>query len=283
MEKLTTAEMLNVTRCFRYAGRARFTYLSTLYYAIRGAAQAGKPRIVLDRPNPIGGTIVEGPVLQPGFESFVGIAQLPIRYALTLGEAALLMNQEYHLGAELQVISLQGWKRAMWYDETGLPWVPPSPAMPHLSTASVYPGTCLLEGTNLSEGRGPTCPSRYAEHPDDVGRWLPASDLELQGVGSTQQPSNHPAQICRETQRVQLHVTDRQAFRPVRTVMHLLSVIHALYPEKLTWNAHFDRLAGNSQVRKGIQEGRPAEEIIASWEVALTQFDTTRKKYLLYG
>ena len=137
------------------AGVRFYTYLSTLYYILRGAAQAGKPVYVLDRPNPIGGQRMEGPLVEPGFESFIGIlAGLPIRHAATFGELAEWMAARESIDVDLRVIPMQGWQRAMWFDQTGLPWVTMSPAMPHLSSATVYPGMCFLEGTNLSEGRG---------------------------------------------------------------------------------------------------------------------------------
>ena len=131
-----------------------YTYLSTLFYVLRGAAKHGRPVLVLDRPNPIGGEQLEGPLVTPGYESFVGIAPLPIRHGMTLGELARYFNHELHLQADLTVVPMAGWQRSQWFDATGLPWVPTSPGMPQLSTATVYPGLCFVEGTNLSEGRG---------------------------------------------------------------------------------------------------------------------------------
>ena len=285
-----TAEMLAEVDLLLFdmqdVGVRFYTYISTLFYALKGAAQAAKPLLVLDRPNPIGGTILEGPLLQTGFESFVGIAALPIRHALTLGEAALLLNQAYRLGASLQVVRMQGWQRDMWFDETGLPWVPPSPAIPHLSTTNLYPGMCLLEGTNLSEGRGTYQPFDVCGAPwidgEALSRRLNA--LELEGVRfrpTIFQPRN--SKFANETcSGVQLHVTDRLVFRPVTAILDTLSIIHALYPEKLAWNAHFDRLAGNDQVREGIIENRSVEEITATWHEDETQFERLRAKYLLY-
>ena len=125
-----------------------YTYLSTLFYLLSGVARANCPVIILDRPNPIDGLTVEGPLVQPGYESFVGVAPVPIRHAMTLGELARYFCTEYAINAELTVVKMQGWQRTQWFDETGLPWTPTSPAMPHLSTATLYPGLCLVEGTN---------------------------------------------------------------------------------------------------------------------------------------
>jgi uncharacterized protein YbbC (DUF1343 family) len=135
-------------------GARFYTFISTLFYVLKGAAQTQTPVIVLDRPNPINGAVVEGPLLSPGFESFVGIVSMPVRHGMTVGELACYMNGEFALGADLTVVPMAGWQREMWFDETHLPWIPTSPAMPHISTATVYPGMCLLEGTNVSEERG---------------------------------------------------------------------------------------------------------------------------------
>lgn len=157
-----TAEMLDKVEVLVFdmqdVGARFYTYLSTLFYVLRSAGKMDKPVFVLDRPNPITGSRVEGGPLAPGFESFVGIINIPMRHGMTLGELANYMNAEYTLQADLHVIEMRGWQREMWFDETALPWVPTSPAMPHLSTTILYPGMCLLEGTNLSLGRGTVLP-----------------------------------------------------------------------------------------------------------------------------
>ncbi|MGQ9768886.1 MAG: exo-beta-N-acetylmuramidase NamZ family protein, partial [Anaerolineae bacterium] len=161
-----------------------YTFISTLYYILRSARQHGVSVIVLDRPNPLNGLAIEGPSVAPGYGSFVGIAPIPIRHGMTIGELARYLNAEHHLGAELTVVEMQGWRRAMWFDETGLPWVPTSPAMPHLSTAIVYPGTCFIEGTNLSEGRGTALPFEVVGAPWLDGHALAhaLNQLALPGV-----------------------------------------------------------------------------------------------------
>ncbi len=160
--KEPTAEMLGRVDVLVYdvqdVGVRFYTFESTLFYALAASGKHGVPLIVLDRPNPINGVAVEGPGIAPGYESFVGIAPIPVRHGLTVGELARYFNAEHALRADLTVIPMAGWRRAMWFDETGLPWVTTSPAIPHLSTATVYPGTCFIEGTNVSEGRGTALP-----------------------------------------------------------------------------------------------------------------------------
>src|SRR5687768_6029678 len=192
-----------------------YTYLSTLFYVLRSAGKAGKSVFVLDRPNPITGSLVEGGSIASGLESFVGIINIPMRHGMTLGELARYMNAEYALSADLHVIGMHGWQRDMWFDETALPWIPTSPAMPHLSTATLYPGMCLLEGTNLSLGRGTVLPFEVCGAP-----WLDShalaealNGLQLPGVHFratvfTPCASNHAGTEC---QGVQIHVTDRDS------------------------------------------------------------------------
>ena len=149
-----------------------YTYISTLFHVLKGAAKNHKEVIILDRPNPITGTRVEGRLIDAGFESFIGIIPIPIRHGMTLGELALYMNTKYEIGATLDVITMQGWKRAMWFDDTGLPWVATSPAIPHFATTILYPGMCLLEGINVSVGRGTALPFEICGAP-----WIDGNEL----------------------------------------------------------------------------------------------------------
>jgi uncharacterized protein YbbC (DUF1343 family) len=264
-----------------------YTFMSTLFCVLQGAARAGKPVVVLDRPNPINGLLLEGPLVAPGFASFVGIVPVPIRHGLTLGEMARWMDGEHALGADLTIVAMQGWQRAMWFDETGLPWVPTSPAMPHLSTATLYPGLCLLEGTNLSLGRGTALPFEICGAPWVDGRILAErlNALALPGVraratrfapGSDQ----FAGEMCGG---IQLHVTDRHALRPLRLGLHLVAALRDLYPDEFTWRAsHFDRLVGSDQVRQALERGGRVEQIVQSWSEALIEFDRRRAGYLLY-
>ncbi|HET6597955.1 MAG TPA: DUF1343 domain-containing protein [Anaerolineales bacterium] len=263
-----------------------YTYLSTLFYVLRGAAKTGKPVYVLDRPNPITGSRVEGGPIMPGFESFVGIINIPIRHGMTLGELARYMNEENALDADLHVIEMQGWQRQMWFDETGLPWIPTSPAMPHLSTATLYPGMCFLEGTSLSPGRGSALPFEICGAPwiDGYALAEELNRLQLPGVcfraiTFTPALSTHAGTEC---YGVQVHVTDRNSLRPVEMALHLIAVARCLSGDAWAWNLHFDRLAGDSAVRSALDAGVRVDEIIASWEEAISTFIHQREKYLLY-
>jgi uncharacterized protein YbbC (DUF1343 family) len=265
-----------------------YTYLSTLFYILKAAGKNSKPVYVLDRPNPITGEILEGGEVEPGFESFVGIVNVPIRHGMTLGELAQFMNAEQALGADLHVIAMKNWRREMWFDETGLVWVPTSPAMPHVSTTVVYPGMCLLEGTNLSLGRGTSLPFEVCGAPWLAERGYALADemnaLCLPGVRFrpivfTPAASNHAGSEC---QGVQVHVVDKQVFRPVEMALHLISVTQRLSADAWTWNPHFDRLAGGSGVRSALTAGTSVTEIISTWDESMTRFIHQREKYLLY-
>jgi uncharacterized protein YbbC (DUF1343 family) len=265
-----------------------YTYLSTLFHVLRGAGQAKKPVFVLDRPNPITGSLVEGGPITPGFESFVGIINIPIRHGMTLGELANYMNAEEALHADLHVIPMDGWKRAMWFDETALPWVPTSPAMPHLSTAALYPGMCLLEGTNLSLGRGTALPFEVCGAPWLAERGHALAEamnrLQLPGVRFratvfTPSASNHAGNEC---EGVQVHVTARDSLRPLEMALHLIAVARCLSGEAWKWNPHFDRLAGGSDVRSALEAETSVNEILATWDASIAAFIYQREKYLLY-
>lgn len=263
-----------------------YTYLSTLFHVLRGAGKANKPVFVLDRPNPITGSLVEGGPITLGFESFVGIINIPIRHGMTLGELANYINKEYALNADLHVFRIHGWQRVMWFDETALPWVPTSPAMPHLSTATLYPGMCLLEGTNLSLGRGTALPFEVCGAPWLDGYVLAAAmnGLKLPGVRFraaifTPSASNHAGSECHG---VQVHVTERDSLRPVEMALHLIAVARCMSGEAWRWNPHFERLAGGSDLRSSLEEGTGVDVIIAMWEESISDFLGQREKYLLY-
>lgn len=272
-----------------------YTYLSTLFYVLSGAAKAGCPVIVLDRPNPIDGLTLEGPPVQPGYESFVGVAPLPIRHGMTLGELARYLCAEFAIDAELTVVPVHGWRRAQWFDETGLPWVPPSPAMPHLSTATLYPGLCLVEGTNLSEGRGTALPFELCGAPWLDGYELAAAlnQLDLPGVRFrplTFEPSasKHAGQLC---QGVQVHVTDRCRLRAVELGLHVIAACRSQAPDRFqflptSWEgqpAHLDLLMGGPATRQGLLAGEPLAALVSAWAGDLAVFAELRRRYLLYG
>jgi uncharacterized protein YbbC (DUF1343 family) len=264
-----------------------YTYLSTLYYVLRGAGKVGKPVFVLDRPNPITGIILEGGPVEPGFDSFVGVVNIPIRHGLTIGELARFMNSEYALGADLQVVTMQNWQRKLWFDETDLPWVPTSPAMPHLLTAILYPGMCLLEGTNLSLGRGTSLPFEVCGAPWLNGYALAEemNALNLAGVRFrptwfTPSASNHTGVEC---QGVQVHVVDRNALRPVEMALNLISVVRQMSGSAFGWNSHLERLAGSGALRSSLEAGVTVSEIVGSWAESISSFVHQREKYLLYA
>lgn len=267
-------------------GSRFYTFISTMFECMEAASETGIPFIVLDRPVPIGGEAVQGPVLEPGFESFVGAFRLPIRHGMTPGELARMFRSENGLRVDLQIVPLRSWKRHMWFDQTGLPWVPPSPNMPTRETAAVYPGSCLIEGTNLSEGRGTTKPFELIGAP-----WLNGTELarrmnalSLPGVRFRPQVFNpafskYEGKTC---SGLQVHVTDRNLFEPIRSVLYLLSSIRMLHPNRLHFNDSFDRLAGNSWVREKLEQGESPDKIIENWQEDLRAFKEARSKYLLY-
>ncbi|MCZ6878300.1 MAG: DUF1343 domain-containing protein [Acidobacteria bacterium] len=286
-----TAEMLKDVEVLLYdmqdVGVRFYTYISTMFLSMQAAAEKGIPFIVLDRPNPIDGSRVEGPVLQPGYESFVGIYALPIRYGMTAGELAQMLNQQTDLQCDLKVVPLGGWQREQWYDQTGLEWISPSPNMPTVTTAAVYPGLCLIEGTNLSEARGTTHPFELVGAPWLNSRELAESlnRLQLPGVRFREQAFTPTFSKYRDeqTQGIQIHVLDRDLFHPLPTVLHLLKEVRRLHPQQLMFDeAFFDRLVGNSWVRIALTQGTPVEDIVDQWQPALQEFKQTRAKYLLY-
>ncbi|HEY4554057.1 MAG TPA: DUF1343 domain-containing protein [Bacillaceae bacterium] len=267
-------------------GTRFYTYIYTMALAMEAAKEKGIPFIVLDRPNPLGGTKVEGPVLDPAFASFVGQYAIPLRHGMTVGELAKLFNSEFGIGADLTVVEMKGWKRKSYFDETGLEFVLPSPNMPTLDTALVYPGAALIEGTNVSEGRGTTKPFELIGAPfinsTELARELNA--LKLPGVtfraaSFTPTFSKHSGKL---SHGVQIHVTDRDAYQPVETGLHLVKTIHDMYPDQVTLTAFFDNLIGNGWIRKGIEEGMSVEEMKSRWEEDLKEFKKVRNRYLLY-
>jgi uncharacterized protein YbbC (DUF1343 family) len=276
-------------------GARFYTYLTTLLYVMQAVAEHDLPLIVCDRPNPIGGEIIEGPILEQSFESFVGCGPLPIRHGLTIGEAARYFNEVWQTNCDLTVIPCEGWRRGMFFDETGLPWVAPSPNMPKWETAVIYPGTCLIEGTNLSEGRGTTLPYEIIGAPwlDGVTLAERMNELGLDGVRIRPlqfipTDSKWQSQCCAG---VQLHLTDKQTFRPVTVALHLIAAIKQQHPNQFEWRqSHFDRLAGTDEVRREIeskaaypQKGmRAVSNIINSWIPAQEQYTRQRQAILLY-
>jgi uncharacterized protein YbbC (DUF1343 family) len=274
-------------------GARFYTYITTMLYSMYACARAGKPFIVLDRPNPIGGLAVEGTILESGFESMVGELRSPIRFGLTIGEAAVLAGAENMPDLDLRVEKLEGWKRAMWFDETGLPWVPTSPNLSNIDALTVYPGMCLLEGTNLSEGRGTDSPFLAAGAP-----WINASEmvssLSCEGLpGVVFEPvefvptrSKYAGERC---SGVRLVVTDRNEFRPVLTAVAIIAAARDQNLEhfefimpKAGGRLHFDLLAGTDRLRNALESGAGAWEIASEWDSDVSEFRRRAMPHLLY-
>ncbi len=279
-------------------GSRYYTFQATMMYCLEAALPLGLPVVVLDRPNPLGGVVVEGPALRAGYESFVGAHDLATRHGLTIGELARLFVKERGLhGAALTVIRCEGWRREMYFDDTGLPWVLPSPNMPTLDTAIVYPGGCLIEGTNASEGRGSTRPFEICGAP-----WL-----EAQAFADRLTAEGHPGAVFRplwyrptfqkhvgvDCGGVQLHVTDRHAFRPVRAGLAVVAAMRALSGGHFRWRTEIyeyvtdpiaiDLLFGSDRERVGLEAGVAPAELARAWEPEEKAFAERRKEFLLYA
>jgi uncharacterized protein YbbC (DUF1343 family) len=278
-------------------GARIYTYVYTMANCLRACARLGLPIIVCDRPNPIGGVDVEGPMLDPAFASFVGQFPIPMRHGMTIGELARLFNQQFGIGAPLEIVELEGWSRGEYADEAGAPWVMPSPNIPTLDSAIVYPGTVLFEGTNVSEGRGTTRPFELIGAPGIHAERL-AADLNrrnLPGVhfrAAVFEPTfqKHARTACGGCQ---IHVTDRRAFRPVLTGVAVMDAIRAQAPDRFAWREPpyeyehhkqpIDILAGSPALREAIDSGERAELIAAGWPAAHTAFLAARERALLYS
>ena len=278
-------------------GSRYYTFVWTMALAMQACARHRKKFIVLDRPNPINGVQVEGPVLDLNFASFVGLYPVPVRHGMTIGEIALWLNDRFALGADLDVIRMKGWERRMYFEETGLPWVLPSPNMPTVDTAVVYPGGCLIEGTNMSEGRGTTHPFELLGapyiNPDQLAGLLNREGLPGVTFRSCRfEPTFHKfqGQACGG---VQIHVRDRKAFKPFLTTLTLIQRCFDLYQPLFTWRSPpyeyeteklpFDILCGTDAIRKAIESGQPVRDLEKAWQADVAAFTRERKPFLLYN
>lgn len=290
--KKPTPEMLKDVEVLVFdiqdVGTRYYTYIYTMAYAMEAAKENDIPFIVLDRPNPQGGESVDGPVLEPEFSSFVGLYPIPLKHGMTVGELATFFNKEFKIGADLKVIKMKGWKRDMDYDDTGLPFVLPSPNMPTVSTTFVYPATGLIEGTNVSEGRGTTKPFELIGAPyinsDELAGKLNA--LRLPGVkfraaSFTPTFSKHAGKL---SHGVEIYITDREEFKAVPTGLHIIKTIQDLYPGDFEFLAanNFNLLIGNGWVMSRIEDGSSVNEIMKEYQVKQDAFKKVRKNYLLY-
>jgi len=277
-------------------GTRVYTFITTLAYVLQEAKKFNKAVVVLDRPNPLGGETVEGNLLKTGLTSFVGAWKLPMRHGLTLGELAGLFNQVLEIGADLSVVAMTGWTRDRFFDQTARFWVSPSPNMPSLETAVVYPGQVLWEGTNISEGRGTTRPFEYFGapfiEPDRVKKYLrefPIPGVNLLEVAFRPTFQKWPGEVCRG---FFLQVYDRRVFQPYRTTLILLQAIRDLYPHDFKWKEPpyeyeterrpIDLLIGDLAIRRGLEAGTPIPELEAGWQGELEEFNKTREAFFLY-
>ncbi len=277
-------------------GTRVYTFIYTMAHALGACARHSRKMVVLDRPNPVTGCQVEGNVLDPAFSSFVGLFPIPMRHGMTVAELALLFNHHFEIGCQLEVVPMEGWERGMWFDQTGLPWISPSPNMPTLDTATVYPGAVKVEGTLLSEGRGTTRPFEFIGapyiDPHQLVEALAAEDLP--GVffrAHSFQPTfqKHVGELCGG---LQIHVLDRETFRPVSTGVAIIKTICHLYPDHFQWKQPpyeyvydklpFDVICGTDRLRQQIMADLPLRDIVGSWEKGLADFLKLRKACLLY-
>jgi uncharacterized protein YbbC (DUF1343 family) len=286
-----TPEMLTDVDVLVYdlqeVGGRTWTYVSTMALAMQAAAKKKIPFVVLDRPNPIGGEIVEGALLDPKFKSFVGMYPIPARHGMTVGELATLFNQKHGIGADLIVVRTANWRRTQWQDETGLPWVNPSPNLRSLAALTSYPGSVYFEGTNLSEGRGTDRPFEQigaawldAGRVVDVmnGRKLPG--IRFEAITMPVEPN--AARFKGLTiPAIRFAVTDRRMYRPVRTALLLIDEIRRQHPVDFAWSPTIDRLTGSDKVRLAIEGGRlPA--LLDEWDREAAEFRESRRPFLLY-
>lgn len=278
-------------------GSRYYTFIWTMELCLQACYEENKAVVILDRPNPLSGTLIEGPVLREVHASFVGLRPLPVRHGMTIGEMGIYLRDRFYPSLFLHVITMKNWQRRMWFDDSGLPWVMPSPNMPTLDTAMVYPGQCLLEGTNISEGRGTTRPFEIFGapfiDPDVLIKRL--KDFRLSGVIFRPlyfQPTFHKyaGMLCGGAQ---IHVTDRQRFMPFKTGVAIIKAIRELYPEEFRWKEPpyeyetrrlpIDILTGSEGVRKGIEDGENLDSMEEWWQEECNRFDReVRRGFLIY-
>ena len=278
-------------------GSRYYTFIYTLANCMKTCAQSNTRMVVCDRPNPINGLSVEGNLVEKEFHSFVGQYPIPNRHGMTVGELAILFNEHFGIKCDLKVIPMEGWERSMWYDQTGLPWVSPSPNMPTLSTATVYPGMCLIEGTLLSEGRGTTLPFEQVGAPY-INAEVFAKTLNNENLpGLFFRPQYFKPQFQKWSGEVcggvQLHITERNKIKPLATSISMLFFIKKLYPNDFSWRTEpyefvndrlaIDLLYGNSMLREAIESGNLSiKNIESSWEEDIKVFSLQREACLIY-
>lgn len=275
-----------------------YTYIHTMANCMTVAGETGTEFLILDRPPPLSGKKVEGRPIEDDLASFIGGYRLPMVYGLTPGELGKYLSTRFSVGPPPSVVRMQGWSRDLWYDETGLPWVSPSPGIPSSETALLYPGTVLLEGTNLSEGRGTNKPfqmfgapwitEKFKEELINLVSGAGESNFKLRKSRYRPRFSKYSGELCRG---YEVYVTDRFEFSPFRFGIALVKVVHDLYPENFTWwnssldkgKTHFDRLAGSKKFRELIENGCDGEEIMGLAEEGIDEFKDSVTEFFLYG
>lgn len=301
-DKRPTPEMLadiDVLVCdIQDIGIRYYTYVWTISHILDAAAEAGVTVVVLDRPNPLGGETIYGPSLEPGFTSLVGRYPIPVQHGMTLGELLWMINETWnpHL-ARLSIIPCENWQRDMTWQQTGLPWVLPSPNIPSERTLQHYAGACLVEGTNLSEGRGTTLPFEVVGAPwiDAIGLaqhlnsqpWCDTYGVRFRAHQFQPLESKYAGEHC---QGVQVYIVDRAKWRPIEAWLSVIAAIRHLYRDKFVWLPpatenglrHFDRLIGTHRIRESIDMKKPVHELAAYWHVAADEFAEARQPFLLY-
>jgi len=289
-----TAEMLRDVDVLAFdiqdVGSRYYTYVWTMALAMQAAADHDRRFVVLDRPNPIGGALVQGNVLDPAFATFVGMYAVPMRHGMTAGELATLLNSAFSIGARLEVVQIEGWQRDAYYDETGLAWIPPSPNMPSVESATHYPGTCLFEGTNLSVGRGTPMAFQQIGAPwldaAAVARRLEAerpAGVRIEVVTFTPDQPGDGKYGGESIAGLRYHVTERERYDPTRTAVATLAAIREIHPDSLRFlEGHFDRLAGTDRLRLGLLADESAALLTADWDEQIARFEEVRSRHLLY-
>jgi len=296
-----TQEMLEDVDVLIYdiqdVGARFYTFISTMGLAMEAASEYGKQFIVLDRPNPINGVTIEGPIIEEQFYSFVGQYPIPVRYGMTPGEMAwMIKGEKWMKGMEeldLKVIPMEGWQRTMWFDQTGLPWIKPSPNIPSILTAAVYPGLCLIEALNLSEGRGTMRPFEQIGAPwinnhklAETMNFCRLPGIYFKPITFTPVTLPHAAPWNKyrdqDVNGLNLIITDREKLRPLQVMVHLLVALKKHYPAELELRKNLERLIGIPSFRRSIENLRSPKEILAEWEPGIQAFEKARQKYLLY-
>ncbi len=279
-------------------GTRFYSYIYTMSLSMEAAGEQGIPFVILDRPNPINGVTVEGNILEKEFTSFIGLYPLPVRHGMTVGELAMMINNEGWLAnqvkTELIIIPMQNWRRKLWYDQTGLTFIKTSPNLPNLETAIVYPGICLLEGTNVSEGRGTNSPFLIFGAPWIDGREFvkELNALDLAGVTfrdtnfipiSVSGVARTPKYVNKQCSGIQVRVSNRDQYQAYLTGIHIVNLLSQMCSDSLIWwEEHFNRLCGSAKILQTIVNQSDIDSLVSSWQDGLTQFLNIREKYLIY-